>query len=311
MQAIQLTNPGGPDNLRYIEIDKPVIQHGEVLIQSRAISINPVDAKTRKGIGAYPKIKEDNPVIIGWDVAGIVSETRSDQFRVGDEVFGMVNFPGHGRAYAEYVAAPADQLALKPGHISFEEAAAATLAALTAFQNLVHHGNVQKGDRVLIHAASGGVGHYAVQIGKSYGAYVIGTSSSANRDFVLALGADEHIDYKATAFQDAVRDIDIVLDPMGGETALLSLEVLKPGGRMLSITAGLKEEDKPKAMERKIDAQKTMVHSSGEDMKMIAELLGSGAVKSHVSKVFRFGEIREAHELVETARTIGKIVLVV
>ena len=142
----------------------------------------------------YGRIKTERPLILGWDIAGVVEDSQSDLFKAGDEVFGMVNFPGHGKAYAEYVAVPAGQLALKPRNISFEEAAASTLVALTAWQALVTNAGVQKGQNVLIHAASGGVGHIAVQIAKYLGATVTGTSSARNRDFVLSLGADRHID---------------------------------------------------------------------------------------------------------------------
>src|SRR6218665_3365142 len=241
MKVFVLTTPGGVENLQLQELDKPALQSGEVLVQVKALSINPVDVKTRQGKGAYGRIKDQSPLILGWDISGIVTESRSDLFKTGDEVFGMVNFPGHGKAYAEYVISPADQLALKPANISHEEAAAATLAALTAYQGLVHKANLQAGQRVLVHAAAGGVGHFVVQIAKHLGAYVIGTSSAANKDFVLSLGADEHIDYKAVPFETAVADIDFVLDSMGGDYIDRSLLVTKKGGTIISIPSGLNE----------------------------------------------------------------------
>src|SRR5690606_33188554 len=184
MKAIIVQAPGGAENLAIQDVDKPTIASGEVLIQVKAISINPVDIKTRNGKGIYGRIKDQSPLILGWDVSGVVVESQDAKFNIGDEALGMANFPGHGRAYAEYVAAPASHLALKPQNISHDEAAAATLVALTAWQALVTNANVQKGQKVLIHAASGGVGHIAVQIAKHLGAMVVGTSSAKNKDFV-------------------------------------------------------------------------------------------------------------------------------
>ena len=194
MKAIILKEAGSADKLEMAELPKPLINDREVLIQTKAISINPVDIKTRTGKSLYSELRSQNPfIILGWDVSGIVIEAGNSVtgFKPGDEVFGMINFPGHGKAYAEYVAAPAEHIALKPATITHEQAAAATLAALTAWQALVTNAKVSKGQKVLIQAASGGVGHYAVQIAKFLGAYVVATSSAANRDFVLSLGADE------------------------------------------------------------------------------------------------------------------------
>jgi NADPH:quinone reductase-like Zn-dependent oxidoreductase len=203
MKAIVLKAFGGVDQLHLTRIEKPSIQQGEVLIRAISLSINPVDVQTRAGGGlATWKFKDADPIVLGWDIAGVVEESASEHWKQGDEVFGMVHFPGQGRTYAEYVAAPGDQLARKPAGISFEAAAATTLAALTAWQALHRHGSLKKGDRVLIHAASGGVGHFAVQLAKAAGAYVIGTSSSVNRDFVLGLGADEFVDYQTQNFEE-------------------------------------------------------------------------------------------------------------
>src|SRR5690606_29039085 len=170
MKAIVLQTPGGAENLVIQDVDRPVIKSGEVLVMVKAISINPVDVKTRNGKGIYGRIKNEQPLVLGWDISGIVLESQDAKFQIGDKVFGMVNFLQHGRAYAQYVAAPASHLALKPQNISHEKAAAATLVALTAWQALVTNANVRKGQKVLIHAASGGVGHIAVQIAKYLGA---------------------------------------------------------------------------------------------------------------------------------------------
>ena len=309
MKAIILKEFGSADQLQIQELEIPAVKEQEVLIRVKAISINPVDIKTREGKGAAGKIGEERPIILGWDISGIVTESRSERFKVGNEVFGMVNFPGHGKAYAEYVSAPADQLVLKPASISHIDAAAATLAALTAWQALVTNAKIKAGDRVLIHAAAGGVGNYAVQIAKHLGAYVIGTSSGAKKDFVLSLGADEHIDYTAVPFEQATRDIDFVLDTIGGDNIDRSLKVIKKGGTIISIPSGFREMVAEKTKDSGINGYFIMVQSDGQDMQQIARLLENGQLKSHVSQVFDFEDMIIAHKALETGRTQGKIVV--
>lgn len=309
MKSIVLKDFGSVDNLVYEELPMPSINDGEVLIQTKAISINPVDVKTRSGKGRAAKLKDEHPIILGWDVSGLVAASKSNLFKEGDEVFGMINFPGHGKAYSEYVSAPASHLALKPSNITHEEAAAATLAALTAWQALVDHAKIKKGDRVLIHAAAGGVGNYAVQIAKHIGAYVIGTSSAGKRDFVLSLGADEHIDYTSQTLEDATSNIDFVLDAIGGDSIDNSLKVMRKGGTIISIPSGLNDAVGIKAEAVGAIGYPIMVQSNGEDMKKIAALLESGAVRSHVSQVFSFDEMRAAHLSLETGKTQGKIIV--
>lgn len=255
MKAIILKGFEGTDSLHTVGLPVPEIGDNEVLVQVKAISINPVDVKTAIGKGLSGRLKSEDPFILGWDISGIVTQKGSavTGFKIGDAVFGMVNFPGHGKAYAEYVAAPANHLVLKPANISHEEAAAATLAALTALQGLIHKANVQSGQKVLVHAAAGGVGHYVVQIAKHLGAYVIGTSSAANKDFVLRLGADEHIDYNAVRFEDVVNDVDLVFDGIGGDNIDRSLEITKKGGTVISIPSGLGETVTEKAKAKGIN----------------------------------------------------------
>lgn len=311
MKAIILKESNGVNQLTLSNTDIPIIKEHEVLIKTKAISINPVDIKTRAGKGVFGRIKENNPLIIGWDISGVVTQVGSGvkEFVEGDEVFGMVNFPGHGQAYAEYVAAPADHLALKPSNISHKEAAAATLAALTAYQAMTHQYVVKPGDRVLIHAASGGVGHFAVQLANHLGAHVIGTSSAANRDFVIGLGANEHIDYRSVKFEEAISDIDFVLDTIGGENIDRSLEVVKPGGTIISIPTGLNAEVTQKAKDKGINGFFFLVQSNGADMKAVATLLENGHLKPHVSESFPFDEMLKAHALQETGHVIGKLVV--
>jgi NADPH:quinone reductase-like Zn-dependent oxidoreductase len=313
MKAIILKDFGSVDELVYEEIETPQIKDDEVLIKVKAIGINPVDAKTRKGKGQASRIKHDKPMILGWDVSGEVVDAGRNvsSFKAGDEVFGMINIPGHGRAYAEYVAAPANQLAAKPSNVSFEEAAAAGIAAVTALQALQTHGNVKAGQRVLIHAASGGVGHYAVQIAKSLRAYIIGSSSEANRDFVLNLGANEHMNYKVPDWEKSFGPVDFVLEAIGGDNIDRSLKLLKPGGTIVSLPSGLSENVGDKAKVQGKNGVFFTVSSNGDDMQKIAGMLASGALRSHISKTFPFSQIKEAHIQIESGKTRGKLVVLV
>ena len=317
MKAIVLKENGGVENLILSKVEIPKIKSNEVLVRVKAISINPVDAFARQNkqtVQAILKPTNENEVIIlGWDISGTVEEVGKDvkDFKKGDDVFGMVNFVGQGKAYSEFVAAPANQLALKPKNISFEEAAAATLAALTAWQALVNICKVKKGDKVLIHAAGGGVGHYAVQIAKSFGAYVIGTASSAKRNFVLQLGADEFIDYTSEKFERKVKDADIVLDSITGSDHLLcSLESVKNGGKVVSLKSSAEGKIADMIKEKNIFFQRVMVRSNGEDMKHIAKLLEEGKIHSNISQKFSFKDLPKAHQQIETGKTRGKIVVV-
>ena len=311
MKAIILKEPGTTDNFSYREIQQPVINDDEVLTQVKSISINPIDIKTRTGQGVfiYANLDPAKELILGWDISGVVIESNSTSFKPGDEVFGMINFPGIGAAYAEFVAAPAVHLTKKPENISHAEAAGATLAALTAWQNLVNRAGIKSGDRVLIHAAAGGVGHYAVQIAKHFGAYVIGTSSAANKDFIMSLGADEHIDYNTRALAESVDAVDLVLECMGKQSILDSLDVIKPGGRLISILAQITDEAIEKAGKNTIEIGFTSVSSNGADMKDLAEILRSGVIRTHISKAYALDEMAEAHQAIESGRTVGKIVI--
>jgi NADPH:quinone reductase-like Zn-dependent oxidoreductase len=311
MKAYLLKKAGGVGNLILSEVEKPTLAAGEVLVATKAISINPVDVKVRPIEEVLNMIiGEVRPIILGWDIAGTVAAVGADvtEFEVGDKVFGMVNFPGHGKAYAEYVASPASHLAKMPTNATFEEAAASTLAALTALQVLKPR--VKAGDRVLIHAGSGGVGHFAIQIAKSLGAKVVATSSGKNRDFVLSLGADEHVDYREQKFEEVLTNIDFVLDGMGGAVLENSLKVVKDGGTIVSLpTHEFPAELKAIAEPRNIKLEFVMVTSNGGDMNTIKELIEAGTVKPHVSATFPFDKMAAAHEQIESGRTVGKAVV--
>lgn len=312
MKAILLKNFGGVENLEIEEIPVPKIKPDEVLVQVKAIGIDPIDLKTREGGGMATKLCEEHPMILGWDIAGVVAKAgeKVQELKVGDPVFGTVRFPGCGNAYAEYVAAPASQLAVKPGNISFEEAAAATQSPLTAWQALIETGRIGPGDKVLIHGAAGGVGNYAVQIAKAAGAYVIGTASARDKDFVMSLGADECIDYHTQKFEEIVYDADFILDTVGGENFVRSLKVLKPGGTIVLLPSNKKEEAQKVANENHISHfYPLLMHSSGENMLEIAGLLADGKMKVYLFKVFPFDRIREAHQAMAQSGHPGKIVV--
>ena len=312
MKAIVLEKVGGVENLTVKEVDKPAIKSNEVLIENKAISVNPVDFKVRAIDGLIEMIYgKETPVILGWDIAGIVKHVGSkvSGFKIGDRVFGMVNFIGAGKGYAEYVASPADHLAKIPDNTSFEEAAATTLAALTALQAI--EGRVKEGDKVLIHAGSGGVGHFAIQIAKHFGAYVMATSSAKNKDFVMSLGADEHIDYRNQAFEEVLSDIDFVLDGVSGEVLMNSVKVLRDGGTIVTLTSPpeIIDEAQKAAGEKRITVTPLKVQSSGKDMNTLKDLLAGSSIKAHVSKTFSFDKMGQAHTELESGRTVGKLVI--
>lgn len=315
MRTIILHQAGSVANLKNLDLPKPKIAKNEVLVKAHSLSVNPVDYKARTDNGTLSWLfGTERPVTLGWDISGSVVEIGEDvkTLKINDEVFGMVNFPGKGNAYAEYVAIPSSQLTLKPKNISHEEAAGATLAALTAWQALVTNGQVKKGDKVLIHGASGGVGHYALQIAKHLGATVIGTSSEKNREFVLQNGADIHIDYTKSNFEDEVSNIDFVLDTLAGDVIGRSINITRKGGKIITIPSGaIPQKDIDKASKNQVDLSFILVQSSGEDMLAIAQLMEKGIIKSHISKTFSFDEMDKAHLQLESGRTVGKVVVTI
>lgn len=309
MKTYILNAVGGTEELKIVHLDVPKPSSQEVLISVKALSINPVDIKTRMGKGIYGRLKEFSPLVLGWDISGTIQAIGEEviDFKVGDEVFGMVNFPAHGQAYAEYVTAPATHLSKKPTNITHQEAAAACLAALTAYQVLTK--SVKKGDKILVHAAAGGVGHFVVQIAKILGAYVIGTASTKNIDFVKSLGADEVIDYTQTNFETVLQNLDFVFDTMAGETLEKSIQVVKKGGKIISIPSGIPQAVVDLGKSKGVEVAFQLVQSNGNDMKQLAIWLATGQLKAVVSHNFPFQEMAQAHQQMETGKTKGKIVV--
>jgi NADPH:quinone reductase-like Zn-dependent oxidoreductase len=313
MRAVVQDSFGGPEVLQVAEVPRPEPLPTEVLVRVHAAGVNPVDWKTRSGAGMAGVLGEP-PFILGWDVSGVVEETGFGvtTLKPGDEVYGMPWFPRAAGGYAEYVTAPSRQFARKPTGISHEQAAAVPLAALTAWQALVDTAHLRAGQRVLIHAAAGGVGHFAVQFAKLLGAYVIGTAGSARHDWLTELGADELIDYTAVRFEDTVKDIDVVLDLVGDQhdhTSTRSLTVLRPGGLIIAIPSGVSPQLLDAARSRGLRSTAFLVEPDGPALTRIAELIDAGNVKVEVEEVFPLEQAAQAHAHGETGHTRGKLVL--
>ncbi|MFG2219989.1 MULTISPECIES: NADP-dependent oxidoreductase [unclassified Streptomyces] len=307
MRAVFQKSFGGPEVLKVAETERPKPLPGEVLVKVHASAVNPVDVFVRSG--AFPLLGEP-PFGVGWDISGVVEEAGPGaRFEVGDEVYGMPFFPRAATGYAEYVAAPSRQVARKPASLDHVHAAATPLAALTAWQGLVQAAGVKAGDRVLIHRAAGGVGHFAVQIAKAHGAHVIAMASPARHDFVRGLGANEVIDYRTTDFTEAVKDADVVFDSTAQGD--LSLGVLRPGGVLISIV----EHADPELAVRVEAAGRRFAGISVEPdyaaLEAIADLVDAGLIRPHVEETFPLEEAGKAHELVASGHVRGKIVLTV
>lgn len=311
MRAIQQEHWSGPETMRLVDIERPRPLYTEVLVKVIAAGVNPVDCFSREG-RAYADART-LPFVNGWDVAGIVEEVGYGvtRFRPGDRVYGMPWFPRAAGAYAEYVTAPSHQFARMPTGSSFTEAAALPLAALTAWQMLVDIAKVAPGQRVLVSAAAGGVGHLAVQIAKSFGAYVIGTARSAKHDFLAELGADETIDYTTTDIAATVRDVDIVIQMYGGDPALRMLETLRPGGILVNGQAAWTPGMYERAAELGVRASTFLVEPDRADLESLTDLVEKNQLRPHVETVLPLEQVAEAHRLIEQGRTTGKIVLTV
>lgn len=313
MRAALLREFGPASNLTIEKVPVPLPATGQLLIKVRAAGINPVDYKTRTGKG-LPAKELVLPAILGWDLAGEVVSLGDgvSRFNRNERVFGMSNFPHAGNAYAEYAIVQEDEFALIPASVSNEVAAATPLAALTAWEALFDQGGLVAGQKILIHAAAGGVGHIAVQLAKWKGAYVVGTASQQNHDLLNELGVDQPLDYTTVDFTTVVKDMDVVLDGIGGENTLRSIDVLKPGGVVVCLPSMYKDDPAilAKAAEKGVTVKWMMVSPSGERMEQLAGLLAAGDLKVKVDQTFPLEDVAKAHEAVETGHVTGKVVLV-
>ncbi|WP_443035480.1 NADP-dependent oxidoreductase [Streptomyces sp. BE230] len=308
MLALHQTALGGPEVLRLTELPRPAPGPGEILVAVHAAGLNPTDFKHR----ALSLFLPPPPLTLGWDVSGTVVETGFGVtlFQPGDEVFGMLPYPYGAGSHAEYVTGPTRAFAAKPAGIDHVQAAALPLAALTAWQALVETAGLRAGQRVLIHAAAGGVGHLAVQIAKERGAHVTGTASAPKHDFLRELGADACIDYRSEDFTDTEELYDVVLDTLGGETATRSVGVLRPGGVLVSLLPGDKDT-RAAAEKTQVRAVVLLVEHDHAGMRAVAELVDRGRLRAHVSGTFPLAEGAGAHVRGETGRTTGKLVITV
>jgi len=306
MKAVRIHTYGGPEVLKFEDAPRPEPAPGEVLIKVNAAGVNPIDWKTRAGC-----LKDHRPyvfpLILGWDVSGIIEATGHDgtRFKKGDEVYARTDTARNG-AYAQYIVAKQVEVAQKPKSIDHIRAAAIPLAAVTAWQALFDAAGLSAGQKVLIHGAAGGVGSFAVQLAKWKGTHVIGTASARNQAFIQELGADESIDYTKTRFDDVVRDVDVVFDTVAGETQTRSWKVLNKGGILVSIASPPSAED---AVKNGVRQAIVFMVPNASQLAEIAKLVDSGKLKPVVETVLPLSEARRAHEVSQTGHTRGKIVL--
>lgn len=313
MKAIALEQFGGPGVLKEMDLPKPAPASGEVVVRVKAAGVNPVDWKVREG-WLKDMFPHGFPLIPGWDMAGVIDEIGEGvtDLSPGDEVYAYARKPTvqHG-AYAAFVALEARHVAHKPAALSFEEAASVPLAALTAYQALFDAAKLQPGERVLVHAAAGGVGSFAVQLAHEAGAEVWGTASEPNHDFIRSLGTDHPIDYRRGSFVDAIKDtvpegVDVIFDCVGGPTLDASPEALKEGGRLISIVDPATVQ---RFAEQGLQAHFVFVEPNAGQLDRLRDMIEHDTLTTHVSAVLPLEEAAKAHELIETQHTRGKIVL--
>lgn len=310
MAQLQITRFGGVDVLQLTEKQLPPPADDQVLLEVLFASVNPVDAKTRAGLGwAAQKFKDELPWTPGFDVAGIVQATGEGvtTLQVGDRVCGMTFAGG---SYASSVLVNASDLLPVPAKMTHAQAAALPLAGLTAWQGLFEHGQLQSGETVLISAAAGGVGHIAVQLAKQAGATVIATASEANHDFLLTLGADKVVDYHDEAAMSALAgQIDLVFDLVGFDSGLAALALLKAGGRQVTVPTVAVPAIKEVAETQGKNVTGMLVHPDTESLAKLLALCAAGKLQVHVSRIYPLADGAKAHQAIESGRTRGKLLL--
>jgi NADPH:quinone reductase-like Zn-dependent oxidoreductase len=312
MRIVTQRSVGGPEVLEIGRAPLPEPLPTEIRVRVAAAGVNPVDWKTRAGSG-MAAVLGPPPFTVGWDVAGTVDAigTGVTRFAVGDAVFGMPWFPRPAKAYAEFVTAPSRHFAHRPAGLSEVEAAGLPLAGLTAWQCLVDIADVRPGQRVLVHAAAGGVGHLGVQIAKARGAYVIGTASRSKHDLLHDLGVDEAVDYRAEAFEQVIDPVDVVFDLIGGEVATRSLDALHPDGRMICLPSAAAAAAMSAAADRGLRATGMLVEPDGDGLDQLARLVDDRRLRVLVAETFPLERASHAHRAGELGHTTGKLVLTV
>ncbi len=306
MKAVCIYSYGGPGVLVYEDAPRPLPSDGEVLVRVHAAGVNPVDWKIREG-HLKDMLHHTFPLVLGWDVSGVVEALGANvsRLRVGDEVFSRPDISRDG-AYADFIVIRESEVARKPESIDHIHAAALPLAGLTAWQTLFDAGGLTPGQRVLIHAAAGGVGSLAVQLAKWKGAHVIGTASERNHDFLRKLGVDQFVDYERERFEDAVQPVDVVLDTMGGDTQERSWKVLKRGGILVSIVSSPSAEAAAALGVRQVFV---FIKPDAAQLAEIAKLADAGKLKAIVETILPLSDATRGQELSERGHTRGKIVL--
>ena len=304
MKAVKINEYGDGSVLDYADVERPAPKANEVLVKVHVAAVNPVDWKIRDGLGEIFGLKF--PIILGCEIAGTIEEVGGDveSFNKGDAVYGYIGT--HIGGYAEYAVAKAEEIALKPESLDFENTAAVALGALVSRQAMFDLANLQSGQKVLITGASGSVGSMAVQLAKAKGAFVIGTASGKNEEFVRSLGADEFIDYTKQKFEEIVKDVDVVFDTVGGDTLERAFQTLKKGGFLVTTVQPPMEE---KAKEFGVKAVMVEAQPSAQQLAEINQLISEGKLKTHVGTVLPLAEVKKAHELSKSGRAFGKIVL--
>lgn len=302
MKAIQIKEYGDEGVLNFSEVPTPKPAANEILVKIKAAAINPVDIKIRNGKGKTFGLHL--PLIPGADFAGTVAETGADitKFKKGDEVYGKILIG----CYAEYVTVKEGELSLKPKNTSFEEAASLPMGTITAWQAIFEGGNLTEGQTILVHGASGGVGSMAVQLAKAKGARVIASASGANRDFVVGLGADDFINYKTEDFTAKVKEVDVVFDPVGGETHKKSYRVLKKGGALVSL---VEKPDEALKQQYGVKSEYISSRANADQLEKITKLVEAGKIKTRIHQVFPLKEVVEATQVSEEGHVQGKIIL--
>ena len=314
MRAVVIAETGDADVLTPTSIERPGATNAEFLVKVIAAGVNPIDAKTRAGRGVSALLTY--PAVLGNDFSGIVvsSPYEGHPIKVGDEVYGMAHVPRNGGTYAEYVAVPAISLARKPKALSHVEAAGVPLAALTAWGMVVELAKAHEGQRILIHAGAGGVGHFAVQFARFFGAWVIATGSTRNVGWLSELGANEVIDYTTTRFDEVLENVDVVIDLIGNvhdNTGSRSLSVLRPGGLIINAPTGSWDSFTDDAAAAGVRGSHYKVSADGATLAVVSRLLESGDVRVFVDQVFALDDVADAHRALETGHTRGKIVITV
>ncbi|WP_433634007.1 NADP-dependent oxidoreductase [Halomicrococcus sp. NG-SE-24] len=317
MHAVRYHELGDEEVLEDETAPVPEPAADEVLLRVEAAGVNPIDWKTRdpENVGLGQNVRNANedvpfPITPGWDVSGSVEALGEDvsSWEEGEEVYGMLRFPTLAGTYAEYVTAPADEIARKPSSLSHSEAAAVPMVSLTAWQALFDAADVSDGDRVLVHAAAGGVGHMAVQFAIERDAHVIGTASESNEAYLRNLGVDEFVNYREENFEEVLDSVDVVIDPVGGETLTKSFDVLTDGGVLVSL---LREPEQDKADQYNVDGELVFVEPNAEYLDQIRALIDDGDVSPYIRETLPLEEAAEAHRLVEKGHGRGKVVLTV